>query len=73
MAADQNLELIQVACNEDTSSADLLGRFLIKNSETLWQDGPVIRAVRKGALLYLDEIAEAREDVVVLLHSLTDH
>lgn len=73
MAADQNLELIQVACNEDTSSADLLGRFLIKNSETLWQDGPVTRAVRKGALLYLDEIAEAREDVVVLLHSLTDH
>jgi nitric oxide reductase NorQ protein len=64
---------VKVACNEDTSSADLLGRFLIRGSETVWQDGPVARAVREGAILYLDEIAEAREDVIVALHPLTDH
>lgn len=73
MAEQLNRPLIKVACNEDTSSADLLGRFLIKGSETVWQDGPVARAVREGALLYLDEIAEAREDVIVALHPLTDH
>lgn len=65
--------IIKVACNEDTSSADLLGRFLIKGAETVWQDGPVTRAAREGAILYLDEIAEAREDVIVALHPLTDH
>jgi len=73
MAEKLNTPLIQVACNEDTSSADLLGRFLIKGSETIWQDGPVTRAAREGAILYLDEIAEARQDVVVALHPLTDH
>jgi len=73
MAAQAGTKLIAVACNEDTSAADLLGRFLLKDGQTLWQDGPVTRAAREGALLYLDEIAEAREDVVVLLHSLTDH
>ncbi|MCA9381343.1 CbbQ/NirQ/NorQ/GpvN family protein [Candidatus Dojkabacteria bacterium] len=73
MAERLKLHLIKVACNEDTSSADLLGRFLIKGAETIWQDGPVTRAVRSGALLYLDEVAEAREDVVVALHPLTDH
>lgn len=73
MAEKLNVPLVKVACNEDTSSADLLGRFLLKGSEMVWQDGPVTRAVRKGALLYLDELAEAREDVVVALHPLTDH
>jgi nitric oxide reductase NorQ protein len=73
MAAKLDLPLIKVACNEDTSSSDLLGRFLIKGAETQWQDGPVTRAVRLGAILYLDEIAEARQDVVVALHPLTDH
>lgn len=73
MAERLNVPLIQIACNEDTNSADLLGRFLIKGSETVWQDGPVTRAVREGAILYLDEVAEAREDVVVALHPLTDH
>lgn len=73
MAKKLNTPLIKVACNEDTGSADLLGRFLIKGSETVWQDGPVTRAVRTGAILYLDEIAEARQDVVVALHPLTDH
>lgn len=66
-------QIVSVACNEDTSAADLLGRFLIKGHDTVWQDGPVTRAIREGAILYLDEIAEAREDVIVAIHPLTDH
>lgn len=73
MAFESDRALIQVNCNEDTSASDLLGRYLLKGGDTIWQDGPVTRAVRLGAILYLDEIAEAREDVTVLLHSLTDH
>lgn len=73
MAEKLNVPLVKVACNEDTSSADLLGRFLIKGAETVWQDGPVSRAIRQGGILYMDEIAEAREDVIVALHPLTDH
>ena len=57
----------------ETSAADLLGRWLVKGGDTVWQDGPVTRAVRQGAVLYLDEIAEAREDVIVVLHPLSDH
>jgi len=73
MAERLGRPLVKVACNEDTTAADLLGRYLIKGMETIWQDGPVTRAVREGAILYLDEIAEAREDVIVALHPLTDH
>lgn len=73
MAFDLDLPLITVACNEDTSATDLLGRFLIKGNETVWQDGPITRAVRTGAIFYLDEVVEAREDVIVLIHSLTDY
>lgn len=73
MAEQLDTPLIKVACNEDTNAADLLGRFLIKGADTIWQDGPVTRAARTGSILYLDEIAEAREDVVVALHPLTDH
>lgn len=73
MAFDLGVPLITVACNEDTSATDLLGRFLIKGSDTVWQDGPLTRAVRMGAILYLDEVVEAREDVIVLIHSLTDY
>jgi nitric oxide reductase NorQ protein len=73
MAARMNRPLIQVSCHDETSAADLLGRYLIQGGDTVWQDGPVTRAVREGAILYLDEIAEAREDVVVVLHPLTDH
>ncbi len=65
--------LVTVACNDETSSADLLGRWLVRGGETVWQDGPVTRAVRAGAILYLDEVAEAREDVIVVLHPLADH
>lgn len=73
MAHKLNRPLITVACNEETSAPDLLGRFLVKGSDTVWQDGPVTRAVREGAILYLDEVAEAREDVLVVLHPLSDH
>ncbi len=73
MAADLGRPLVTVACNDETSAADLLGRWLVKGGDTVWQDGPVTRAVRQGALLYLDEVAEAREDVLVVLHPLADH
>ena len=73
MAADLGRPLVTVACNDETSAADLLGRWIVRGAETLWQDGPVTRAVREGALLYLDEVAEAREDVIVVVHPLSDH
>lgn len=73
MSARLNRPLVTVSCHDDTTATDLLGRYLIKGGETLWQDGPVTRAVRAGAVLYLDEVAEARSDVVVVIHSLTDH
>lgn len=72
MATKLSLPLITVSCNEDTSATDLLGRHLLLDGETRWVDGPVTRAVREGALLYLDEIAEARSDAIVVLHSITD-
>lgn len=65
--------LVTVSCHDDTSATDLLGRYLVQGGDTVWQDGPVTRAVREGAILYLDEIAEARDDVVVVLHPLSDH
>lgn len=73
VAASHEQELIKVSCNEDTSVSDLLGRYLLKGGDTVWMDGPVTQAVRKGCMLYLDEVAEAREDVLVVLHALTDH
>ena len=62
-----------VACHEDLSATDLVGRFLLKAEETIWQDGPLSRAVKEGSICYLDEIVEARKDSTVLIHSLTDH
>lgn len=73
MAASVARPLVTVACNDETSAADLLGRWLVRGGDTVWQDGPVTRAVRTGAILYLDEVAEAREDVIVVLHPLSDH
>jgi len=73
MAAKLGRELITVACHDDTTATDLVGRYLVKGGDTVWQDGPVTRAVRTGAILYLDEIAEARPDVVVVIHPLADH
>lgn len=73
MAAKLERPLVTVPCHDETSAVDLLGRYIIQGGETLWQDGPVTRAVRTGALLYLDEVAEARSDVIVVLHPLTDN
>lgn len=73
MAEILNIPLIQIACNEETSSTDLQGRYLITKGDTHWQDGPVTLAVKEGAILYLDEISEAREDIIVVIHPLTDH
>lgn len=73
IARKLNLKLFNVACNEDTNASDLLGRYLIQGGETIWKDGPITQAVREGGILYLDEVAEAREDVVVAIHPLTDH
>lgn len=73
MAERLQRPLITVACNDETSAADLVGRWLVRGGDTVWQDGPATRAVKREAILYLDEVAEAREDVVVLLHPLTDH
>jgi nitric oxide reductase NorQ protein len=73
MAARLGRPLVTVPCHDETSANDLLGRWLIRGGETVWQDGPVTRAVREGAVLYLDEIAEARPDVIVVLHPLADH
>lgn len=64
--------LITVACQEDLSAADLTGRYLLEGGSTVWADGPLTRAVRTGAILYLDEVVEARPDVLTLLHPLTD-
>ncbi|MFO0646789.1 MAG: CbbQ/NirQ/NorQ/GpvN family protein [Polyangiales bacterium] len=73
MAAELGRPLVTVACNDETSAADLLGRWVVRGGETEWNDGPVTRAVRQGAVLYLDEVAEAREDVIVVVHPLSDH
>jgi len=73
MAEKMSKKLYTVACHEETSSTDLIGRYIIKGNETVWVDGPMTRAVKEGAFLYLDEIAEARPDIIVALHSLTDH
>ena len=73
MAFRCNIPLITISCHEETSSTDLIGRFIIKGAETVWLDGPLTTAVKKGCILYMDEIAEARPDVIVAIHSLTDH
>ncbi|ANE78624.1 AAA family ATPase [Mycobacterium adipatum] len=73
MAHDLGRELITVAGHEDMTSADLVGRFLLKGGETVWVDGPLTRAVRGGAIFYLDEVVEARQDTTVVIHPLADH
>ncbi len=72
MAFHLDKAIYTVACHEETSSTDLLGRFMIKGGETIWVDGPLTKAVKEGAIIYLDEIAEARPDVIVAIHPLTD-
>lgn len=65
--------LVTVACHEDLTGSDLVGRYLIQGDETVWIDGPLTQAARAGAICYLDEVVEARKDTIVLIHPLTDH
>ncbi|HNK58492.1 MAG TPA: AAA family ATPase, partial [Leptospiraceae bacterium] len=65
MAHSLSLPLITVSCHDETSAVDLLGRYLVKGTDTIWMDGPLTRAVRSGAIVYIDEIAEARPDTIV--------
>jgi nitric oxide reductase NorQ protein len=65
--------LVTVSCHEDLTASDLVGRFLLEGDQTVWQDGPLTRAVKAGAICYLDEIVEARTDSTVVIHPLTDH
>jgi nitric oxide reductase NorQ protein len=67
------LPLVTVACHEDLTASDLTGRYLLEGESTRWIDGPLTRAVKAGAICYLDEIVEARKDTTVLIHPLTDH
>jgi nitric oxide reductase NorQ protein len=64
--------LITVACHEDLSATDLVGRFLLEGEDTVWHDGPLSMALRQGAICYLDEVVEARKDTIVVIHPLTD-
>ncbi len=73
MAEKLGRPLYTVACHDDLSAADLVGRHLIGEGHTYWNDGPLTRAVREGAVCYLDEVVEARKDTTVVLHPLTDH
>lgn len=73
MASELGRDLVTVAGHEDLTSADLVGRYLLKGGETVWVDGPLTRAVREGSIFYLDEIVEARQDTTVVIHPLADH
>jgi nitric oxide reductase NorQ protein len=73
MAHQLGRPLVTVSCHEDLTSSDLVGRFLLQGEETVWQDGPLTRAVKEGAICYLDEVVEARTDTTVVIHPLTDH
>ena len=68
-----NLPLVTIACHEDLTSSDLVGRYLLEGDQTVWIDGPLTRAVKAGGICYLDEVVEARKDTTVLIHPLTDH
>jgi nitric oxide reductase NorQ protein len=70
---DSSMPIVTVACHEDLTASDLVGRYLLEGESTRWIDGPLTRAVKVGAICYLDEIVEARKDTTVLIHPLTDH
>ncbi|MEX0684340.1 MAG: CbbQ/NirQ/NorQ/GpvN family protein [Dehalococcoidia bacterium] len=70
---ESGMPLVTVACHEDLTASDLVGRYLLEGDSTRWVDGPLTRAVKTGAICYLDEIVEARKDTTVLVHPLTDH
>ncbi|MGB9803598.1 ATP-binding protein [Desulfofundulus sp.] len=72
MAYRLHRPLVTVACHEDLTTADLVGRYLLKGEETVWVDRPLTTAVKRGAICYLDEVVEARKDTIVVIHPLTD-
>ncbi len=72
MAAKLNVPLHTVSCHDDLTASDLVGRYLIGDGQTVWNDGPLTRAVRDGGICYLDEVVEARKDTTVVIHPLTD-
>jgi nitric oxide reductase NorQ protein len=72
-AGEVQIPLVTIACHEDLTASDLVGRYLLDTDGTRWIDGPMTRAVKTGAILYLDEVVEARKDTTVLIHPLTDH
>ncbi|MBI4308025.1 MAG: CbbQ/NirQ/NorQ/GpvN family protein [Chloroflexi bacterium] len=72
-SAEGGVPLITIACHEDLTASDLVGRYLLEGDSTRWIDGPLTRSVKAGAICYLDEIVEARKDTTVLIHPLTDH
>ena len=71
--AEEGIPLVTIACHEDLTASDLVGRYLIDTDGTRWSDGPLTRAVKAGGICYLDEVVEARKDTTVIIHSLTDH
>lgn len=71
--AEVGVPLITVACHEDLTASDLVGRYLLEGDDTRWIDGPITRATKVGAICYLDEVVEARKDTTVLIHPLTDY
>lgn len=73
MSEQLGVPLISVACHEDLSAADLVGRYLLKGGDTVWVDGPLTKAIKQGAICYLDEVVEARADTTVVIHPLADH
>lgn len=73
MAHRLERELVTITCHDDLTAHDLVGRFLVQDGDVRWADGPLTRAVRQGAICYLDEVIEARKDTLAVLHSLADH
>ena len=71
--SEDGIPLVTIACHEDLTASDLVGRYLIDTDGTRWSDGPLTRAVKAGGICYLDEVVEARKDTTVIIHSLTDH
>jgi len=65
--------VVTISCHDDLTSSDLVGRFMVTGGDVVWTDGPLTRAVKAGAICYLDEVVEARHDSLAVLHSLTDH
>jgi nitric oxide reductase NorQ protein len=65
--------VVTISCHDDLTSSDLVGRFMVSGGDVVWNDGPLTRAVKDGAICYLDEVVEARHDSLAILHSLTDH